>query len=225
MMLRRISVFAVLAFLSMAGQAEASPFVWKDPRGDFTMSFPDTWRVQTPDGPQTYLRVAGPIEEDRATCRMEVTPDGRALIYPKRLVGMAVQNMLNEEFFRDEIAQYPNAQLTAFYSPASMGSKGDASAARYVYNDNGTPMYGIMIASLYAENRFVASCAARLDVFNRWSDVFASILDSVELKEKYHPFAIGYYRDFLADPKLVLPRVKPGTMHSNTYDIRDYDER
>lgn len=218
-MLRSV-LLSLFLVLSVAAPAAAETFVWKDPKADFTMSFPDSWRIQTPDVATTFLRIAGPVAEDRATCRMQVAEDGRALIYPKHLVGAAVQEMLNEDFYRDEIAQYANAQLTAFYSPAGMGGKGDATAARYVFNDNGTPMYGIMIGSLYGENRYVASCSSRLDVFNRWGDVFASILGSIELKDKYHPFAIGYYRDFLADRELALPRVKPGTMHDQTYDIK-----
>jgi hypothetical protein len=167
------------------------------------------------------LRVAGPIAEDKPVCSMQVSHDGRALIYPKRLVDEAVVEFLDEEFFRDQIAQYANAQMTAYYAPSSMGGKGDATAARFVYNSNGTPMYGIMFASLYADKLYVSSCASRLENFDRWSPVFASILGSVELEDKYHPFPIGFYRDFLADPELALPRVKPGTIHHNTYDIRN----
>lgn len=200
--------------------AKADTFIWQDPKGDFTMSFPDTWRVQTPENANTYLRVAGPIAEEKPVCTMQVSHDGRALIYPKRLVDEAVVQYLNEEFFRDQIAQYANAQLTAYYAPASMGGKGDATAARFVYNDNGTPMYGVMFASLYGDHLYLSSCASKLDSYNRWSSIFASILGSVELKDKYHPFPIGYYRDFLADPELALPRVKPGTVNKNSYDIR-----
>ena len=200
--------------------AQADTFVWKDPQGDYSMSFPDTWRVQTPEGANTLLRIAGPIAEDKPVCAMQASKDGRALIYPKRLVDEAVVQFLNEDFFRDQIAQYDNAQMTAFYAPASMGGQGDATAARYVYNDNGTPMYGVMFASLYADTLYVSSCASRHDSYNRWALVFASILGSVQLKDKYHPFPIGYYRDFLADPELALPRVKPGTVNKNTFDIR-----
>lgn len=209
----------LLATVFFATAAQADTFVWQDPKGDYTMSFPDTWRLQTPDSPLTMMRVAGPVVEDKPVCKMQVVRDGRATMYPKRLVDEAVVEFLNEEFYRDEIAQFSNAQLTAFYAPASMGGKGDATAARFVYNDNGTPMYGIMIASLYGENRYVVSCSSRLEAFNRWAPVFASIMGSVEFKDKYHPFAIGYYRDFLSDPQLALPRVKPGTIHKYTYDI------
>jgi hypothetical protein len=211
------AIFGLL--IAVSTPAAADTFVWQDPHCDFTMSIPEKWRLRTPDSPLTLLRVAGPITEDKPVCRMQVAEDGRAKMYPKRLVDEAVVKFLNEEFFRNEIAQHDNAQLTAFYAPASLGAKGDATAARYVYNDNGTAMYGMMIASLYGDRRYVASCASKLENFNRWSPVFASILGSVELKDKYHPFAIGYYRDFLADPQLALPRVKPGTVHQHTYDI------
>lgn len=216
-----LSAAMVTALLLAFAPARADTFIWQDPQGDFSMSFPDTWRVQTPDNANTSLRIAGPIAEEKPVCSMQVSHDGRALIYPKRLVDEAVVEFLTEDFFRDQIAQYANAQMTAYYAPASMGGKGDATAARYVYNDNGTPMYGIMFASLYGENLYLSSCASKLESYNRWAPVFASILGSVELKDKYHPFPTGYYRDFLADPELALPRVKPGTINKNTYDIRN----
>ena len=206
----RVLVFALALLACGMGSAQADTFVWQDPKGDFTMSFPDTWRVQTPDTPSTMLLVAGPVAPDKEHCRMMVQRDGRANIYPKRLLDEAVDDYLTEDFYRGQIGQYDDAQITVYYPSTSLGDKGDATAARYVYNDNGTPMYGMMMGSLYGGNRYVVSCAADSRKYERWAGLFASIIGSVQLKDKYHPFAIGYYRDFLADPKLVLQRLVTG---------------
>ncbi len=215
----RVLVFALALFACGLSTAKADTFVWQDPKGDFTMSFPDTWRVQTPDTPSTKLLIAGPVAPDKEHCRMMVQPDGRANIYPKRLMDEAVDDYLTEDFYRGVIGQYDSAQITVYYPSTSLGDKGDATAARYVYNDNGTPMYGLMMGSLYGGNRYVISCAADSRNYERWAGLFASIIGSVQFKDKYHPFAIGYYRDFLADPKLVLPTTKPGTKHKNSFYI------
>lgn len=216
--MRRVLGFAVLGLmLAVSAPVKADTFVWQDSKNDFTMSFPDVWRIQTEDTPTTRLRIAGPLGEDAATCRMQVQDDGRAKIYPKRLTDEAVVDLLDEDFWHGHIAQYQKAQIAAYYAPASMSGKGDATAVKFTYLENNVPMYGVMIGSIYGGKQFVASCSSKSDVYDRWADVFASILDSVELESKYHPFAQGYYRDFLADPKLVLPRVKPGTTHRNSY--------
>lgn len=217
--MRKILSFAVVCtLLAVAAPASADTFVWKDQKYDYTMSFPDSWRIQTEDTPTTRLRIAGPLAEDIATCRMQVDDDGRTRIYPKRLMDEAVVEKLDQNFWEGHVAQYKNAQLAAFYAPASLSGKGDATAVKFTFTDGtGAQMYGVGIASLYAEKKFITTCSSKSDVYGRWADVFASIMDSVELKSKYHPFAIGYYRDFLADPKLVLPRVKPGTVSRNSF--------
>lgn len=221
-MLKKTVFAAMMVLLLSPVSAQAETFVWKDVKGDFTMSYPDTWRVQTQDTPSTYLRIAGPVAAERPTCRMQVVDDGRAQIYPKNLMDRANAHFLNESFYEDELAQYADMRLTAFYAPASMGGQGDATAARYVFREQGQAMYGFMLASLYGGKRYMASCSARADAYGRWMPVFASILGSIELKDKYNPFATGYYRDFLADPDLVLPRTKPGTTHKNTFDIKHH---
>jgi hypothetical protein len=83
----------------------------------------------------------------------------------------------------------------------------------YIASDGAkkVPMTGVMIGSIYGDHRYLASCATRAELWSKWAPVFMSILDSVELDTRYHPFSTGYYRNFLMDPILVLPRTKPGT--------------
>src|SRR5687768_13072041 len=102
--MRRVLTLAVLAvLLAVAAPAWADTFVWKDSKGDFTMSFPDSWRVQTADTPTTMLRVAGPLGEDRATCRMQVDEDGRVSIYSRKFSTTAVAQKLDQGFWEGHI--------------------------------------------------------------------------------------------------------------------------
>jgi hypothetical protein len=199
-------------------QAKADTFVWQDVVNDYTVSFPDSWKIQTDDDVYTRLRIAGPLGDDYASCRMQVRPDGRLTIYPKRLLDTAVVETLGKDYLDKDVAQFDDARVLDYYAPASLGAKGDATGAQFTYNldmrdDDNTmvPMRGVLLASIYGGSRYEMTCSSKADVYERWAPLFVSIMDSVELKSKYHPFPTGYYRNFLMDPQLVLPRIKPGT--------------
>lgn len=213
--MRRLAIAAILSVL-LTGPALADTFVWQDPKGDFSVSFPDVWRVQTEDRPYTNVRVAGPIGEDMATCKVSVRPDGRALIYRKGLVDEAVVEKLGRDFWERQVGELTDAVITEYHAPASFGDKGDATAIRvgFVQNDGKgmmVPMYGIMIASLYGDKMYLTACSSKHEQWARYSPLFGSIMDSIMLENRDHIYPTGYYRNFLADPKLVLPRSKPGT--------------
>lgn len=217
-MRNRFLITAAVCAMFASQAALADTIVWEDPVHGFTMSYPDSWRVQTPDTSDTRLRVAGPYAEDLAVCSMRVVKDGRIKIYPKDLTDEAVSHQLNRDFWEGEVAKYPQVQMSDFYDPAGLGNKGDATGVRVSYvrddgNKHTVPMYAVMLGSIYGDKRYVASCTSTAAAYEKWGDVFASILDSVQLESQYHPFATGYYRDFLADPKLNLPRTKPGTVN------------
>ena len=215
-MLSVVGVGALIA-IGFSGAAAAGTFVWQDKANDFTFSFPDSWTVQTGDVPTTAVRIAGPIAEDFATCRVKAEKDGRLKIYPKRLMTRAVKGTLDRGFWDNEVARHESAVVTDYRAPASLGGKGDATAIKTFFVQEGgkgkMEMYGAMIGSIYADTRYIVSCSARLEEFKKYAPLFASIMGSVELDAKYHPFAIGYYRDFLMDSQLLLPRTKPGTIH------------
>ncbi len=215
--MRQILAFVVFAVLltAFAPAAKADTFVWKDDVNDYTISYPDVWRIQTDDDVYTRLRIAGPLIEDRATCRMQVQKDGRLKVYPKYLLDRAVSETLNRDFWEKEVSQFNNAKIESFYDPASMGGKGDATAVNVTFDQetgNGVErMRGIMLASIYGPNRYEITCSSTQNMYERYAGLFLSIIDSVELESRYHIFPTGYYRSFLMDPKLVLPRQKPGT--------------
>jgi hypothetical protein len=204
-----------LILMTFGSAAEASVYVWKDDVNGFTFSFPDSWHVQTSDTPTTRIRIAGPVGQDFATCRVKAEQDGRLKIYPKRLMTDAVEETLNEDFWQGEVAQYESASIHDFRSPASMGGKGDATAIRASYLESKgkekMTMHSAMLGSIYGDTRYIVSCASKAEVYEKYAPLFATIIGSINLDAKYFPFATGYYRNFLADPKLMLPRSKPGT--------------
>lgn len=214
----RAAVVAAALVIGFSPAAKADTFVWKDVPHGYTISFPDSWTVQTEDNPYTRIRIAGPLGHELPTCRLQVQDDGRLKIYPKRLMDEAVAETLTQDYWEKETGQYLDAQITAYFSPASLGDKGDATAIQVGFkqlDQQGNPiaMHGVMISSVYGGKRYVASCSSRAENYERWADLFMSILGSVQFDDRYTIYPTGYYRNFLADPKLHLPRVKPGIVN------------
>ncbi len=210
--------FAAAAFifaLTCAQSAQASYYVWEDKVHGFKFTFPDSWTLQSPDQPSTVVRIAGPVGEDFATCRVKAVEDGRLKIYPKPLMTEAVDETLTRDFWENEVGQYENPVVTEYYAPAGLGGKGDATAIKtsFVFDSGAGKrnMYGSMIGSIYGGTRYVVACSSSLETYAQYAPVFSTIMSSVELDSRYHPYTVGYYRNFLADPKVLLPRSKPGT--------------
>lgn len=217
----------VVAFMvGMSPAAKADTFVWKDVPNGYTISFPDSWTMQTEDSPTTRIRVAGPLAQELPTCRLQVQDDGRLKIYPKKYTDEAVVNTLAREYWEKETGQYVDAEITAFFSPAGLGDKGDATAIQLAFKQKDgkgemVNMHGVMISSIYGGKRYVGSCSSRAENYNRWSSLFMSILGSVQFDDRYHPFATGYYRNFLMDEKYFPTRIKPGTVNTNAKLFKD----
>lgn len=213
-MLKFLSVVLMVAGLS--GAAEASSFVWKDGPGAFTFSFPDSWTVQTEDSPATRIRIAGPIGEDLATCRIQTEHDGRLKIYPQDMLGKAINSTLDARFWQDEAGRYNHGSVLGMYTLSSDSQNVNAVGARIYFVQEGPEgkkgMLASVIGTIYGDTRYVASCSAVDDAFNKYDAVFNNIMSSVMLDARYAPFATGYYRDFLGDPKSYLPRSGRGTI-------------
>lgn len=203
-----ITALAMVLGVAISAPAQADTYVYKDVEHGYQISFPDSWTVQTADTPTTQIRVAGPLADDLATCRVKATPDGRTLIYPKRHMDEAVKEVLTQDFWEHEINQFENAVLMEYSAPASLG-QGDASAVRAYYDFDGHQMYTTMAATIYDDTRYTVSCAAKAEAYDRLAPVMGSIMGSFQLEDKYHPFKIGYYRDFLSDKKVPMPKHKP----------------
>lgn len=211
-------LFTLAALLLCANSAQASTYIWKDKEYGFTMSFPDTWTLQTPETPSTRVRVAGPVGEDLAACKIEVQKDGRLKIYPKRLMMTGITQTLDRAFWEGKIGEHEGAIITAFDAPASMGGQGDATAIRESYiwetGSGKVVMNGARLGSIYGDMLYIVSCSARADAYEKYVDVFASIAGSMTLDSRYHPYEVGYYRNFLRDRKIYIPREKPGESYA-----------
>src|SRR5438105_1371307 len=114
-------VMIMMGFAATTAQATSDSFVWKDAVNGFTFSFPDSWGVQTVDSPTTRIRIAGPLNQDFATCRVKAEKDGRLKIYPKHLMTEAVYETLDRKFWENEIGDHQNATITDIRGPASLG--------------------------------------------------------------------------------------------------------
>jgi len=208
-------ILGINSFISLT--SFASSYVWEDRINGFKFSFPESWQMQTIDVPSTRIRISGPIDSDMATCRVKAKKDGRLKIYPKKLLPLAVNQYLNEKFWMAELGQYEDSALVEYFAPSNLGGRGDATAIKASFiqtgrNNKKFMMYSTMIGSIYADTLYIVSCASKMEEFPKYASIFASIMASVQLDQKYSPFKIGYYRDFLQDPKFILPRYKPGTI-------------
>lgn len=191
--------------------ARADTFVYNDPSFGFGISFPDSWTLQTKDVPTTRIRIAAPVGEDLATCRVKATADGRLNIYPKRHMDEAVVMTLDQTFWDGQVNQYDAARIIEYRAPAALG-QGDATAIRAAYTLNGFSMSSIMLGTIYDGTRYVMECAARAEIFNTYAPLFGSVIDSFQLDQRYHPFKHGYYRDFLSDPDFEAPKHRPASV-------------
>lgn len=212
-----LAILGICTAAMVSTAAFADTFVYKDPDYKFTLSFPDTWKMQAPDEPTTRLRVAGPPLEDIASCRVKAEHDGRLQIYPKELMGTAVKETLDQAFWETEIGHYDRASLVEYRAPAGLG-QGDATLVKMTYflpgmkaGDRAVAMQGLMLATIYGDTRFVMSCSAKADVYERWVKLFGSVMGSIVFEDRYHVAATGYYRNFLMDPVFKAARLKPGT--------------
>ncbi len=204
--------FAILfSCLVFSMSAVASVYVWQDEKYDFTFAFPDSWVMQTGAGSTTRVEVSGPVDEDLASCNIAADEDGRLKIYPKHLMTTAVEELLDLKFWQGEVARYNDAAIDEFFSPSSIGGRGDATAVNFSFETKQKDkMYGTMVASIHADKKYIVRCSSRLERFERYAKLFANIMHSVQLEQKYYPFEAGYYRNFLVDDTIKVLNDKPG---------------
>jgi hypothetical protein len=190
------------AMLSFASPVLADTSIYHDPNYDFSISYPDSWDVQGNPNPSIRWQVSAPKIADKVTCNIKANKDRRLMIYPERLMDKAVANQLNEEFWGQEFTKFNDVKTAKFYPTSGFG-KGHASYANISYTTGSGKeaehMTAIMLGSIYGDIRYVLTCSATTESFDKWSPLFSSIMGSITLKEKYHPVPTGYYRDFLSD--------------------------
>ncbi len=229
-----LKILSVVSILALPNMVKADTFIYTDTKYDFKMSFPDTWKKQTPDTPTTRIRIAAPAGTDMATCRVKATEDKRLDIYPKYHMESAIQHTLNKKFWQNEMSEFTDFNVLNHYSPAGLG-QGDATGIFFSYampnvknieviepkpemmgnSDDDMDMAsktdkhymrGLMLSTIYGGVRYTSMCSSDENKFHEWLPLFGSIVESVTFDDKYAMVHSGYYRDFLTDPKLIFLR-------------------
>lgn len=199
----------LLALTAFVPAARADYIVWEDPKSGMTLSYPDTWRMGSQRQPDEIISLIAPstARNDDAVCRARVREDKRFLIYPPHLAGDVQPIAYSENFWRDYLGEYDDVKLYGFTDGSGMG-RGFGSFAVAGYDaalfSAHTKRRGIAAASLYFDKLYVVDCSAHADVFEEWQPLFLSIIGSVDFKKAHHELRTGHYRNFLADPHLVL---------------------
>jgi len=194
----KISILLAVLLL-ISNKSQASYFLWNDANNEFSFSFPDNWQRQNPTRAYSRIRVSSPLTEDKAECHVEAKEDNRFNIYTKTLMTTVVEENMGRDYWETKLAgMYKKHNITEYYAPSIMGGRGDATAIRYSFNsDDDKKMYGAMIGSIYGGKQYVVECRSVRNKFDAYSELFSRIMESVQLEQKYHPFAVGYYRDFI----------------------------
>lgn len=203
MKLRFLPLIAVLFFV--ATPAKADYFVWKDEKTGLSITFPDTWKVQSNLHPDTILTIMAPSDYDQPVCKVNVTPDKRYTIFPARY-GDAVQRVaVSKPFWKSYLGNYDTQNIDNVYDGAGLG-RWFASYALASYTQRfGTVMQtrrAIMFASLYNDKLYVVECSALNHAYERWALDFKSVIKSVDFKKAYHELPHGEYANFLKNSEL-----------------------
>lgn len=165
-----------------------------------TITFPDTWKVQTDIGPYEVLTVEAPSDHANPVCKVTVQPDKRYVIFPPRL-GKAVQKVaVSEPFWENYLADYDNYDIVRVYDGGGLG-RWVASYAQAIYSRRDGTVYqqrrAIMFASLYNDTLYVVECSALNHAYENWQKNFMSVIKSVDFEKAYNELATGHYADFL----------------------------
>ena len=208
----RIILFAVLAFVLMTiqpGTARADYFVWKDAHIRLSLSFPDTWQQVNNADPDDILTIMAPSGRGQAQCRIRVRADRRHIIYPSRF-GWAIQKIdYSMGFWDDYLQEYTDPSISMMHDGAGFGRAfGSYVEASYQGIVPGPEMSRKMLgfASLYYDKAYILECSAHRDAFDQWRTSFLSIAKSIDFDKRYNEAFTGNYRNFMGDPRLILPR-------------------
>jgi hypothetical protein len=200
-----LRLFIFIAVLFLPGIAKADYFVWSDEKTGLSITFPDTWKMQSNVNPDTIMTIAGPSENGQPVCRVDVRADRRYTIYPARY-GEAVQKVaVSRPFWEKYLTQYDKHTLGNVHDGAGLG-RWFASFALASYSKHfGEVMQSrkaIMFASLYRDNLYIVECSSLAHEYDRWELDFRGIIKSVDFKKAYFELPTGEYANFLDDAEL-----------------------
>ena len=201
------SVLVGAALCSFAsGVARAEVFVYESDKGDYSMSYPDSWAVTENLQPDDQLTITGPGVNDYATCRVRQREDKRFLIYPVEYSSDIQRAAYSRKFWDEYLGEYEDVVVDAFKDESGLG-RGFASTAEVTFKTvAGTPVRkrGIMFGTVYHDKAYIVECASEQTLYDKWRPVFLSIIKSIDFEKKIHEFPTGEYRNFKADPAVTI---------------------
>lgn len=200
-----LRLFIFCAVLALPTMAKADYFVWKDDKTGLSMTFPDTWKMQSNAAIDTIMTVGGPSDNDQPQCRIDARSDKRFIIFPVRYNDSVQKVAVSRPFWEKYLGQYDGYNLGGVYDDAGLG-RGNASFAVASYRTHlGTVLQdrrAIMFAAIYGDKLYVAECSALAHGYERWEADFRGIIRSIDFKKYYHELPTGDYANFLKDAEL-----------------------
>jgi len=194
-------------FLSVsASAAVAEVFYIQNDTERFSMSFPDTWRRTHNQKPDDKLTILAPGDNQFVSCRMRVRGDRRYVIYPVQYSADVQKAAYSKDFWIEYVNEYNNPHIAHVTEVGGLG-RGFASYAEVAYTTSIGPKVdkrAIMFASLYRDKAYILECAAEASAYEYWLPSFLSIAKSVNFTKTIQDLPIGHYRDFLADPAVLI---------------------
>lgn len=196
-----MAFFVASSFLLAApSAAKADYFVWQDAKSGLTMTFPDTWKVQSNQQPDDILTIQAPASDNaQPICRVRVRDDKRALIFPPEYSRSVQKEYVSQKFWNDYMTTYDDFNLGEIYE-GGLG-RGFASYTTATFTRRDGTIYqtrsGILFASMYFDKLYIVDCSSLSDSYDQWVNMFRSVVKSIDFKKTHHERDHGDYANFL----------------------------
>jgi hypothetical protein len=213
--LKTLSLAVLLC--AVAIPAKADVFMWRDADTRMTVTYADTWRSIHNQQPDDVLTVAAPGDGEYATCRLRVRDDGRFKIYPTRYSDEIQRLNYSRDFWDAYVGEFAGASINGVWDDAGLGD-GFASFADVSFISNAGPKVqkrGIMFATVYGNNTYIAECSSETASYEHWYKNFLSFVKSVDFRDAYHIHPNGWYRDFTTDEVIRIRGAKDVDLYTN----------
>lgn len=185
----------------MPSVAKADYYLWQDAKSGLTVTFPDTWKKQNNQNPDTVLTIEAPDNLGKPICKINVSDDHRYVIFPPKYGDAVQRDAVSTEFWKSYMALYDQYRLDKIYDGGGLGrwlasyAQGSWTLREGTVNQS---RRGIMFASLYYDKLYVVECSSLNHAYDSWENDFRSIIKSIDFKKIYHERKTGDYADFLA---------------------------
>jgi hypothetical protein len=207
----KTALLATVLFCSATGAAKADYFLWHDEASGVSLSFPDTWRMDTNQKPGEVITIKAPSGRAHAVCKVRVLGDRRFVVYPQHY-GADIQELNFSTAFWDQyFKMYDSDTIRQTQDDAGLG-RGWAGFTEASYESAvpgpWMPRRGVAFATVYNDKAYVLDCSSHRDAFKDWKGPFLSIAHSIDFYPAYHQLMSGNYRNFMKDARMDFPDLK-----------------